>query len=201
VKCFFFLIAGFETTSTGLSWFIHLISRNPQIQTKIKEELNQYSKQFLTIEQLDSLIYFDAVIKEVLRYSPPTNGTVRTLTIDDRLPKIGFHLYKGDQITISFYNLARDERYWKVDPNIFYPKRFLNEDQDRNHHSYAFISFGRGHRQCIGQDLVRLELKTIAARLMQYVTFGDGGSELNKGEHLQQFTIIPKHIAVKISFD
>jgi cytochrome P450 len=46
------------------------------------------------------LVYLDAVIKEVLRFSPPSNGTVRILTIDDRLPKTGFQLYKDEQITI-----------------------------------------------------------------------------------------------------
>lgn len=197
----FFVVAGFETTSAGLCWFIRLISRNPSVQNKIKEELNQFPKQYLSIEQLDLLIYLDAVIKEVLRYSPLSNGTVRTLTIDDRLPKMSYQLHKGEQITIPFYNLARDQRYWKVDPNIFYPERFLNEDQDKNHHPYALIPFGGRHRQCIGQDLAPLELKTIAVRLMQHVTFGDGGEQLNRGEHLQQFTILPKYVAVTISFD
>ncbi|CAF1016470.1 unnamed protein product [Rotaria sordida] len=58
-------------------------------------------------------------------------------------------------------------------------ERFMGED--KNHHPYALIPFGSGHRQCIGQDLARFELKVIAARLMQQVTFGDGGPEVNAG--------------------
>ncbi len=46
-----------------------------------------YSKQLLTIEQLDSLIYLDAIIKEVLRFSPSSYETVRTLIDNDRLQK------------------------------------------------------------------------------------------------------------------
>jgi cytochrome P450 len=153
------------------------------------------------VDHLDSLTYLDAVIREVLRFAPPSNGTVRTLTADDRLPTTGALLYKGEQVTIPFYNLARDTRYWKVDPEQFFPERFLENGLDHHHHPFALIPFGGGHRQCIGQELARFELKVIVARLMQCVTFGDGGMDVNGGEHEQQFTILPKHIGVTISFD
>ncbi|CAF1131795.1 unnamed protein product [Adineta steineri] len=195
-----FLLAGFETTSTALAWFIHLMSKHPQVQQNIKTELsNNNSQGLLSLDRLDSLVYLDCVIKEVFRFCPPINGTVRTLTVDDRLPETGAQLFRGDQILIPFHSLARDTRYWSIDPELFYPERFLGADKD--HHPYALIPFGGGHRQCIGQDLARFELKVIAARLMQYVTFGDGGNQVNSGGHLSKLTIIPKHVGVTIDFD
>jgi hypothetical protein len=65
----------------------------------------------------------------------------------------------------------------------------------------AFILFGSGHRQYIGRDLVQFELKIIPARLMQYVTFGDGGPKVNSGGHLTGTTVMPKHIDMIINFD
>ena len=194
-------MAGFDTTSTLLAWFVHLMSKHPRAQAKINTELACYTKQYLSIEQLDSLVYLDAVIREILRFVPPSNGSVRTLNVDDRLPKSQVLLYKNDQVFIPFYNLARDNRYWKVNPDLFYPERFLNDSEDKNHHPYAWIPFGVGHRQCIGQELARFEIKAITARLMQYVTFLDGGPEVNSGEHDSQFTNKPKHVGVTISFD
>ncbi|CAF1110832.1 unnamed protein product [Rotaria sordida] len=194
-----FLVAGYESTSTALTWFIHHISKHPRVQAKIKAELGDNKNSRLSIEQLDSLVYLDSVIDEVLRFVPPTNGAARTLTSDDQLPESGVQLYRGDQVFIPFYNLTRDKRYWKIDPELFYPERF--DGEDKSHDAYALIPFGGGHRQCIGQDLARLELKAIAARLMQRVTFGDGGSEVNAGGHKQQFTIVPKHIGVTIKYD
>jgi len=47
----------------------------------------------------------------------------------------------------------------------------------------------------------RFELKIIAARLMQYVTFRDGGADVNSGGHEQKFVMTPKHVGVTISFD
>jgi cytochrome P450 len=195
-----FLVAGFETTSTALSWFIFAMSKNLRVQQKIKAELRgENGKYDLSRDRLDSLVYLDSVIKEVLRYYPTISGTVRTLTVDDCLPNSGFQLYKGEQVVIQFYVFARDPRLWSIDPELFYPERFLNED--KNHHPYAFIPFGGGHRQCIGQDLARFELKVIAARLMQYVTFIDGGPQVNAGGYLLRITLMPKTVGVMIQFD
>ena len=190
-----FLVAGYETTSTSLAWFIHLVSKHPRVQQKLKAELTEN----LSAEQIDSLVYLDCVINEVLRFCPPIMGSVRTVGADDRLPQSGTQLYKGDQVYVSFYNLGHDTRFWTVDPELFYPERFL--DEDRNHQDFAFLPFSHGHRQCIGQDLARFELKVIAARLMQRVTFKDAGPEVNSGGHFARITIMPKHVGVTIHFD
>ncbi|CAF2600744.1 unnamed protein product [Rotaria sp. Silwood2] len=197
-----FLAAGYGTTSTALSWFIHFMSKNPQIQKKIKQELSEYNGQRLSIEQTDSLIYLDCVLREILRLVVPVAGTVRTLTMDDQLPKTGAQLKKGDSVMISFYALARDKRYWAdlYDLNEFHPERYLNDPENKNNLS-ALMAFGGGHRQCMGQDLARFELKVICARLMQFVTFGDGGPELNAGGYDITDTIKPRKLAVTITFD
>ena len=195
-----FLLAGFETTSTALTWFIHLLSKHPEVQQKIKLELNNENETSdLSSDRLDSFVYLDCVIKEVFRFCPPINGTVRTLTEDDRLPESATQLFKGDQVLIPFHNLSHDPRYWSIDPHRFYPERFLTED--KAYHPYALIPFGSGHRQCIGQDLARFELKVIAATLMQHVTFGDAGPMINAGGQLSNLTITPKHLAVTVRFD
>ncbi|CAF1054011.1 unnamed protein product [Adineta steineri] len=194
------LSAGYSTTSTSVVWFIFFMSKSCNVQKKLKKEISQYDHQRLTIEQLDSLVYLDCIIRELFRFIPPIVGTVRTLINDDQLPSTGVHLNKGDQIFIPFYNLSRDQRYCPglMDPNQFHPERFLNTTNDNKIDS---ITFGGGHRQCIGQDFARIELKAICVRLMQHVTFGDGGEKVNAGGYKQTDTILPKHIGVTITFD
>ena len=194
-----FLVAGHESISAALSWFIHLISKNLRVQQKIKDELlSTGQSNDLYVDRLDSLIYLDCVINEVLRFVPPAAGTVRTLTIDDHLPENNVQLHRGDSVLIPFCNLARDRRYWSIDPQLFYPERFLEED--KHHHPFALIPFGAGHRQCIGQELARFELKVIAARLMQNVTFGDGGPKINSGGETLTLAVTPARIGVTIQF-
>jgi len=194
-----FIVAGSETSGTALAWFIYFMSKHPRVQAKLKAELGDDKHNLMTLEQIESLTYLDCVIQELLRFLPPIPGATRALTMDDRLPASGVQLHRGDEIFILAHNLARDKRYWKIDPDLFYPERFQNEDKD--HHPYALIPFGGGHRQCIGQDFARFELKTIIVRLMQHVTFGDGGPEVNTGGYIQKLTTIPKNIGVTITFD
>ena len=178
------------------------MSKHPNVQKKLKKELSQYEQQRLSVEQLDSLIYLDCVVREVIRYTPSVVGTARTLMTDDQLPSTGVHLCKGDQVLIPFYNLNRDQRYsdGPLDPKEFHPERFLIDGQDNNNKTTS-ISFGGGHRQCPGQDLAKLELKAICARFMQHVSFGDGGEKVNAGGYIQINVILPKHIGVTITFD
>ncbi|CAF2352715.1 unnamed protein product [Rotaria sp. Silwood2] len=200
-----FLVAGFETTSTALTWFIYFVSIHPRVQTKMKLELVEHNirnEEYPTVQQIDSLVYLDCVINEVLRFAPPINGAARKALADDRLPSNGTRVYKGEQIFIPFYNLARDKRYWTYDPDQFYPERYMMEGtENQQDKQYVSLAFGGGHRQCIGQDLARFELKVICTRLMQKVTFGDGGPEVNAGGYQQRLSIMPKHIGVTMTFD
>jgi len=82
-----FMIASYETTSTVLAWFIHLMSKYPRVQQKIKAELmNDNTSKDLTLDRIDSLIYLDCVINEVFRFCIPVSGTVRMVYMDDCLP-------------------------------------------------------------------------------------------------------------------
>ncbi|CAF4175999.1 unnamed protein product, partial [Rotaria sordida] len=77
------------------------------------------------------------------------------------------------------------------------------EGSESHNNTAASIPFGGGHRQCVGQELTQFIIKIVCARLMQHVTFGDGGSEVNSGGYSEdgEDAIIPKHMGVTITFD
>ncbi|CAF2583954.1 unnamed protein product [Rotaria sp. Silwood2] len=200
------ILAGYETTSTVLSWFIFFASKNPQVQQRMKDELREHHLLMtddltcvppLTPDNLASLTYCECVTKEVLRLAPVSDMATRIATHDTIIDNV--KIYSGQIIFIALHNINTDTRYWHhADPRKFVPERFLGEDQ--NHHPLAMIPFGGGHRACIGQELAWLELKTIIVRMMQRgITFEDtlgntGGYE----EHLNCF---PKNLAVRVRFD
>jgi cytochrome P450 len=195
------IMAGFETTSNALAWFIFNMSKNPNVQRKIKEELKEHNvthETSLTHEIVDSLDYVECVTKEVLRLAPIAPDISREATCDDMID--GIPIKKGDVIVIAIQNLHKDPRYWKIDPTKFLPERFL--DEDKNPPQYAYLPFGGGHRVCPAQDLAFFELKIAITRLMQRVTFEDPGDEANNsGGFLQIITCIPKHMAVRVRVD
>ncbi|CAF3475086.1 unnamed protein product [Rotaria sp. Silwood1] len=195
------MVAGFETTSTALSWFFFLMSKHPDVQAKIKEELHRHgltSDAILTPEDLDELVYVECVMKEILRYAPIAAAIVRQATRDDLINDI--IVKKGDIFLIATQNMHRDPRYWKIDPMKFFPERFLDEDKYPT--PYAYMPFGGGHRICIGQDLALFEFKIAIARFMQRITIEDAGNEANNsGGFQQRITCFPKHVAVRVYID
>ena len=195
------ILAGFETTSTVLSWFVFYMSKYPEVQQKIKDELKEYHltpDALLSQEILDSLVYVECVVKEVLRFAPTAVSVSRQATRDDMIDDIPVR--KGDLIDVAIYNLHFDPRYWNIDPSKFVPERWLDEDKSPPH--CAYMPFGGGHRACAGQELAFFELKTVITRLMQRVTFEDPGEEANNsGGFVQRITCFPKHLAVRVSMD
>lgn len=196
-----FVLAAQESPTSALSWFIFIISKHPHIQQKIKNELKSHSiyrSTVLTTEILDKLEYCDCVIKELIRYSPISGPCVRTPVQDDIIN--GIKVRKSDTILIPTSNMHHDPRYWNIEPSLFYPERFLNED--KNHHPFAYLPFGSGPLMCPGKRLARFELKVIIVRLMQFITFIDSGEENgNTGGYLQKLICLPKSIAVHMDFD
>ena len=192
------IFAGYELTSTAVSWFIFYMSKYGHIQQKIKAELKEHHLTHdspLSLETLETLVYVECVAKEVLRFAPISTGIVRQAMQDDVIDNI--QVSKGDNIMIATQNLHRDPRYWNVDPTKFVPERFL--DDDKYPPQCAYMPFGGGHRACVGQDLAFLQLRTIIARLMQRVTFEDPGDEANNsGGWTQRLTCFPKHLAVRV---
>ena len=196
------ILGGFETTAAIISWFIYYASKNPHVQQKIRDELEQNGitkeASLDDIHRLNQCKYVDCVIKETLRIQPLTLGSARTL-IDD-ITIDGIQLHKGQNIISAFGLMQNDPRYWKLDPTLFSPERFYDTDgADIHHHPLVFSPFGGGHRVCAGQELARLELKVILIRLMLSVTFIDAPG--NNDGHWQRMSILPKELAVYIKFD
>lgn len=195
------ILAGFETTATSIAWFIFFMAKHPEVQQKIKDELKEHhlAKDIpLTQDVLDSLVYVDCVVKEVLRVGPIAGAVSRQATRDDLIGSIP--IKKGQQVIIAIQNLHNDPRYWNIDPKKFFPERFLDEDKHPPH--CAYLPFGGGHRACAGQELALFELRTIIVRLMQRVTIEDPGDEANNsGGYMQRITCFPKHLAVRVRVD
>jgi cytochrome P450 len=196
------ILAGFDTSSSVLSWFIYFVSKKPEIQQKMKEELKEHGITKETsldnFDLVDKCQYIECVMKETLRLAPLVFGTLRTLLNDTNID--GIELRKGDTVTSTFALMQHDPRYWKLDPTRFIPERFFGVDApDANHNPFVFAPFGGGHRACVGQELARIELKVIIIRYMLFVTFLDAPG--NNGGHRQGITIVPKELAVSIKFD
>ena len=62
------------------------MTQNVEAQTKLRNELLAVGTDNPTMDQLNSLPYLDAVIRETLRIHAPVASTMRVTTQDDILP-------------------------------------------------------------------------------------------------------------------
>lgn len=79
-------LAGYETSSTALTWTLHLLASNPEAQDKLRAELLAVPEAEPSIDVLNGLPYLDAVVKESLRIESPVSGTVRMAAEDEVIP-------------------------------------------------------------------------------------------------------------------
>ncbi|ABQ04675.1 cytochrome P450 [Flavobacterium johnsoniae] len=159
-------IAGHETTANALTFTLHLLGRNPEVQQKIFEEIIEIESQTdNVIEQLQKMTYTNAVLNESMRLYPPAWITDRQNLEDDSLAH--FKIKKNTLIGVSFYELHRNPKYWK-NPDEFIPERFLG-DQKKESMQY-FYPFGAGPRMCIGTGFAIYEMcLTIAQVVKKYI--------------------------------
>ncbi|KAI0032662.1 cytochrome P450 [Vararia minispora EC-137] len=171
-----FLIAGHETTSTLLSWTLFALSTTPHVQTKLRSELRAYPTDRPSIDELNSLEYLDAVIREALRLYAPVSGTQRAAMEDDVIPleepiidKYGrsitsIRVAKGDVVTIPIRILNRSVDVWGEDAQEFRPERWqdLPEKVQSMPGVYSnLLSFLAGPHACIGFRFSLAEAKAI----------------------------------------
>eukprot|EP00057_Strongylocentrotus_purpuratus_P030622 XP_782220.1 PREDICTED: cytochrome P450 2C15 [Strongylocentrotus purpuratus] len=191
-------LAGTETTSTALLWFLLVMAAKPDVQEKVISEIDLVvgRERAPCMEDRKDMPYTDATLTEVLRFRPVAPLGVPHVTAKD--VEIGEYTIPRDtEIMINIIGIHLDPRLWD-EPEEFNPHRFLSEDgktvikpQD------AFTVFGAGRRVCLGEQLARMEFYLFATTLMQRFRFrlpegesGDFGFEHCLG------TIAPKNFKI-----
>jgi cytochrome P450 len=136
------LVAGHETTATGLAWAFERIVRVPGGLERLADDE-------------DGPAYADAVVHETLRLRPPIPIVARRVVgepfmLGDR------EIPPGVMIAPCIYLVHRRPDLYE-DPYAFRPERFL----DRAPETYSWLPFGGGMRRCIGASFAVLEMSTI----------------------------------------
>lgn len=139
-----FLMAGYETTATSLTYATYELALNPEVQDKLCDEVNAVvdSNGRIDYDVLCRLPYLDAVISEALRHHAPAVKTARTAAQEYKIGDTGVTMYPGQQVDIPIYAIHHDERYY-TNPFKFDPERFMPHNRD-NLVPYTYLPFGGG---------------------------------------------------------
>ncbi|XP_044469089.1 alkane hydroxylase MAH1-like [Mangifera indica] len=169
-----FMIAGRDTTSSALTWFFWLLSKNPQVETKIREELTLITPMDKTsakwwkfdIKKLNKLAYLHGALCETLRLYPPVPFQHKVPMEPAILPS-GHRVTPKNKILFSLYAMGRMKSIWGEHCLEFKPERWISEKGGTKHEpSYKFLAFNAGPRTCLGKEVAFTQMKAVAATII-----------------------------------
>jgi cytochrome P450 len=171
--------AGLNTSSALLSWLIYALCKYPGNEERLLKELVHY-RRVSSAEDMPwshddvlSMPFLDAFVKETLRMHSPTFQTARSTKCAVVVPG-GWHIPAGAVVIPTFPALHRNKDHWD-NPDRFDPDRWLVPAADR--HRMAYTPFAAGPRGCVGYNVARLEAKLALANLVYRYRFVDASRE------------------------
>jgi cytochrome P450 len=137
------IIAGFETTAGGISFTLYMLTQNPDVYSRVRDDLSLVAK----------------LIEESLRRLTPARGLVRRIKKDC---EIGGHRMKAGQNIFALVQSANN------DPAHFGCPAKFDLDRDPAEMKKS-LHWGVGNHTCIGMPLAKLDMRiaieTVVRRL------------------------------------
>jgi len=173
------LVAGHETTATGLAWTFDLLLREPAV---------------LARAQTGDDSYLDAIIKESLRLRPVIPAVGRIVR--------GSPFELGDYVIPEGVELNPSIRVMHMREDLypqakkFRPERFLGPDAPD---TYTWIPFGGGTRRCLGASFAQMEMRIVLRRILERTSLRLIARRRDRAQ-LRAITLAPKH-GVRVSLE
>ncbi|MET9627328.1 cytochrome P450 [Lentzea sp. NPDC006480] len=148
------LSAGIETTALALAWIFHEIAAGPEVEQRVLTELDEVlAGRPVTIDDVPKLPYVGQVANEVLRKYPLWLLMRR---VAEEVDLGGVRLAPGTELIISPHAMHHNPEHFP-DPERFDPDRWTPE-RARQLPKGAFVPFGGGIHQCIGNHFALTEI-------------------------------------------
>jgi cytochrome P450 len=171
-----FMTAGHETTSHSLTFLMICLSKYPACKLKLQAELDAAISSagrtdrgaFPSASTLQALPYLTCCINEAMRLWPTAGAGSRRVT-ESELFFEGMRIPRGSIVTVCYFAIFREK--WIDSPTEFIPERWLSSNPQLEELKRMFTPFALGSRNCIGQNLAKVELVMLAAYMLRFFDF------------------------------
>ena len=119
--------AGTDTSSLVLELAMAELMRNPWLMTKLQGEVRRHTpegQETVEEENLATMAYLRAVVKETLRLHPPAPLLVPHLSMADCVVD-GYTIPSGTRVMVNAWAISRDPESWE-EPEEFMSERFMD---------------------------------------------------------------------------
>ncbi|XP_062194960.1 indole-2-monooxygenase-like [Phragmites australis] len=169
--------AGTDTSSLVLELAMAELMRNPQLMTKLQAEVRKNTpkrQEIVEEENLASMAYLRAVVKETLRLHPPAPLLLPHLSMAD-CDVHGYTIPSGTRVVINSWAISRDPESWEK-PEEFMPEKFVDGGSaaaiDFKGMDFQFVPFGAGRRICPGLNFGLATVEIMLANLVYCFDWG-----------------------------
>jgi cytochrome P450 len=158
-----FLLAGHETTSTALTFTLHLLGRHPDVQAEVRHEITQVlGGRAPRAEDIARLELTSMALKEAMRLYPPAYALGRLAETEMTIR--GHRVPAGSLVLLCPWATHRRPDFWP-EPERFDPRRF-EPAAEATRPRYAYFPFAGGLRGCIGSHFAMAEALVAVATLL-----------------------------------
>ena len=153
------LIAGTDTSSVTMFYFILALADRPQLQQDLIEEFKQNTNTILVNG-----------LKESMRYNPVGPVIMRCAINQDSYNNISIE--KGTNVIINLVDMHRNTQHC-ISPNQFDLINVQDKDLSNSNGetTNTFLPFGIGPKECVGRWLAKVEMEVILETLIQNYSF------------------------------
>ncbi|KAL6860518.1 RNA polymerase C-22 sterol desaturase [Amphichorda felina] len=189
---FTFLFASQDATSSAATWLFQIAAQRPDVLDRVREEnlkvRNGDVHADLSMDQLESLAYTRAVVRELLRYRPPVlmvpYEVKKSFPISD-----SYTVPKGAMVIPTTYMALHDPEVYD-NPDEFDPERYYSGDAEEKG-AKNYLVFGTGPHYCLGQVYAQLNLALFLGKASVLLDWKHHPTPLS--EEIKVFaTIFPK---------
>ena len=164
-----------ETSSHTVSFLILALLRHREVKKKLQNELDscisakaRHDISILNCVDVMTLPYLSQCMKESYRLWHVIGGGLSRVLAHD-IHYEGYFLPKGSSLHAAFYSMSRQP--WIEKANEFLPERWSDSNPQHAELKEMLLPFGAGKRQCIGQNLAKIEVAMIAAYTLRFFDF------------------------------
>ncbi|KAK8985434.1 hypothetical protein V6N11_068690 [Hibiscus sabdariffa] len=159
-------VAGTDSSAATVTWVMTFLMKNPKYLKRAQAEVRSFigKKGFLKEDDIQSLTYLKAVIKETFRLQPTTPLLVSRETL--RKCNVGGNEVPAKSLVyVNAWAIGRDPEVWE-NPEEFCPERFIGSSIDYKGQHFELIPFGAGRRICPGMRMGVATVELALANLL-----------------------------------
>lgn len=189
-QCMAVLAAGHEASALALGWTLYELSKDPERQQRLREEIRTNmpspgSDTPIDPAKVDSMEYLEAVVKESLRFWGPVPRQTRVSP--EKTVVCGQAIPARTPLVVSLYLMNRSKENWGPTAGEFIPERWLGSAEAKAYGGskdrYCFSTFSHGARSCIGQKFAHYEILIFLAGLVGKFEWSPGPEKTVEADH------------------